>query len=175
MSNYRIIISYLPDKSAFRASVPELRGCEVEAPSRSEALARAEEEIEAQLGNIREQGGEVPEPIEAQSFDGCLSVNVTPELHRELAFLARVENVDLSLLLNELLLRAVQDRWSGRGAGRGRPRGPDMRGRGREPQGARYHEIMENQADFLEYVRRLETSGNPHGRPGQGGGRGGRR
>lgn len=173
MATYRMIISYLPEKEVYQARAPELVGAMVEAPTRAEAVAELEEEITAQVEVMKEQGNEPPAPLDATELDGKLSLEVTPELHRELLFLAAAENTELSLLVNDLLLRAVAHRW---GAGR-RPRksgGAQHQGnrdsgrnRPREGHGSRYHNIMENQAEFMEYVRSMDNGG---GRP-RGGGR----
>lgn len=163
MPNYRIIVSYSEEKKVFIARAPELEGCEAEAESRADALARLEEELAAQIDNIKEQGGELPAPIDLEEFDGQLSLKVTPELHRELVFQARVARVELAELLTEILTRGA----FGRGA-RPAPRRREG-GRRRDGQPDRYHDIMENRADFIEYVRRLEGGGG-----GGGGGRGGR-
>lgn len=167
MANYRFIISFDPEKKAFVARAPELVSCTAEAPTRAEALAALEEEVAAAVENITAQGERPPVPLEEQQLDGKLNVKVTPELHRELLFLAQAAEVELDLLLTELLTRSVGYRRGGGGRGRQRQ---DSRGRGqrRDPAGQRYHDIMENRADFIEYVRRLESGG------GGGGGRGGR-
>ncbi len=180
MPSYRIIISYLPEKEVYKASAPELNGCEVEAATRAEALTQLEEEMEAQVENIKEQGGKPPVPVEELELDGALSFEVTPELHRELLFLARAEKTELPVLLNDLLLRAVTRRWSRgkRGGGRGQQRGRQDGGRGRgrrqQGQGDRYHNIMEDRAEFIDYVRKMEGGGG-RSRGGRGSGRGGRR
>jgi predicted RNase H-like HicB family nuclease len=174
MPNYRIVVSYSEQKTAYIARAPELEGCEAEGETRAEALARLEEEITAQVDNIKEQGGEPPTPLDEQEFDGRLSLTVTGDLHRDLVFSARMQKVELEVLLTELLTRGLY----GRSPARGRPRqegreGREGRGRQREGQG-RYHEIMENRADFIEYVRRLEGGGGGGGRGGGRGRKGGR-
>jgi len=174
MKNYRFVISYSPEREVYLARSPELEQSEVEAPTRAEAVAKLEEEMEAQLENIKGQQLEPPPPVtEREELNGELTIKVSPQLHQELAFLAQYENVELPVLLTELLTRAVSHRWTG---GRGRGRGKrDQRDKGhrrnREGQGQRYHDIMENRADFIVYVRRQESGGQ--GRGGRGGGRGG--
>jgi len=169
MPNYRIIVSYSEEKKVFIARAPELEGCEAEAESRAEALARLEEEMAAQIDNIKEQGAELPAPIDLEEFDGQLSLKVTPELHRELVFQARVARVELAELLTEILTRGAFG-----GGWRPPPRRRQEGGRRRDGQPDRYHDIMENRADFIEYVRRLEGGGGGGGGGGRGG-RGGRR
>ncbi len=173
MNNYRIVISYSEAKQAFVADAPELEHCQAEGATRAEASAKLEEEIAAQVENIRAQGLDLPPPIDTRDFDGNLTLKVSPTLHRELVFMARAEGIELEPLLNELLTRSVSNRWSG-GRGRG-PREGGRPPRREEGQGSRYHNIMENRADFIEYVRGLETAGGGRqGGSGRGGGGGGR-
>jgi antitoxin HicB len=168
MNTYRIIVSYSEATKAFTARSPELEHCEAEGATRAEAIAKLEEELNAQLENMQAQGVELPRPVEEIPVDGELKVKVSAALHRELIFLARSEGIELDTLLVELLTRSVSQRWSGARGG-GRPRQEGGRGpRREEGQGSRYHNIMENRADFIEYVRGLET-----GQPGRGGGGGG--
>ncbi len=172
MQKYRILVRYSAEKDAHVATAPEIEGCEGEGAPRSEALENLERELSAQLENMKERGVEPPEPMEELDFDGKLSVTVTPALHRDLVFRARSSNVELEKLLVELLARGVAGRTSG---GRPRHQGEGRGGRRGGPQGQRYHDIMENKADFMEYVRSLENSGGGRGGGQRGGGGGGRR
>jgi len=170
MSNYRITVTYSEDKKTFVARVPELEGCEAEGETRIEAVTRVEEELTAQLDVIKEQGEEPPVPLDEQPFDGKLALSITPELHRDLVFMAQAARVELDVLITEILTRASSGGRGFRTTGGRRQEG----GRRREGQGQRYHEIMENRADFIEYVRRLESGPGQGGRGGGGRGRGGR-
>ena len=170
MSNYRILISYAADKELFVARAPELQNCRAESATRGEALDALEQELDAQIEVMKNQGVEPPRPLDEQEFDGKLNVEVSADLHRELAFSAKVNNVELEALLAEILAKNAFRRPGG-GGYRGRPRQQGGRGRPREGQGSRYHGIMENRADFIDYVRRLDTGGPPHGRGGRRGGK----
>ncbi len=167
MNDYRIIISRVEEKNVYVAKVPELVNCIAEGETRQEAIEKLEGEMTAQLENMKEQGIEPPEPLESQEFDGNLAVKVTPVLHKELAFMALASEVKMEVYLTELLTRGV----SGRRAYQSKPR-TASRGRRQEGQGKRYNAIMENRADFIEYVRGLDNDG-PRGGPG--GGRRGKR
>lgn len=172
MSNYRILISYSQDKQVYLARAPELRNCQAEAETRAEALSALEQEIEAQIEVMQQQGVTPPRPLDEQEFDGQLACTVSSDLQRELVFLARTNNLELNDLLPELLARAVNQRWGSRGGGAPRQgRAPrEGRGRGRDHGGQRYHDIMENRADFIEYVRRLDSNpGGPRGKGRRGG------
>ena len=203
MPNYRIIVQYDPSRSVFHARAPELSHIGGEGPTRGEALAQLEEEIAAQLANARESGGAVvpavdDAPPDDDAFSGDITTKVSRNLHRELAFQARAEGVELTALLAELLSQALEIRRQLRrrpaspasasapdesrsGPAPGNDRRPPYRGGGGANQGGRYHAIMEDRATFLEYVRGLE-SGNapPRNRgdrrrgPAGGGGGGGR-
>ena len=169
--NYRTIVTYSEAKQAFVAEAPELPSCEAEGATRADALRKLEEEMKAQLENMEAQGVELPKPIDELELDGNLAVKVTPGLHRELAFIAKADSVELDVLLTELLTRGAKERWGGY---RGGPRREGGRPR-REEGGARYHNIMDNRENFIEYVRSLDTPRGPGGGGGGGGRRGGRR
>lgn len=165
MNGWRIIITYSAEKEAFVARAPELRECETVAATRSEAITLLEGEIEDRVANMKAQGLDIPQPLDQQELDGKLEVEISPGLHRDLLFMAKSAEVELPVLLTEILTRAV----SYRGRPRGKQQRDGHRGR-REGQGQRYHDIMGNRADFIDYVRRLDQGGGQQG--GRGGGRG---
>lgn len=173
MEKYRIVVAPLMEGEGeeatlrYRASVTEVPGAEVVADTREEALSQLQEELEAQLANIEDQGGDIPEPLLDEDFDGLLALKVSPQLHRDLVTMAREAEVELETLLVELLTRAAS---GGRGArrGGGRQHGGGRRGRRGGQEGQRYHDIMEDRASFIQYVREQGGGG------GGGGGRGGR-
>jgi predicted RNase H-like HicB family nuclease len=199
MPNYRVLVTYDPERSVFLARAPELEHCSAEGATRTEALVKLEEEIEAQLRNVREQGGRPPSAVDEDGeLSGAIAVTVSRTLHRDLVWQARNEGIELGALVGEMLAAGLEVRRQ-----RGRrpamnaqpepraptgptgndaeqpPRRDDRRSFNREGagrgQGGRYHAIMEDRATFLEYVRGLESGG---GRgpgsfnPGGGGGRG---
>ncbi len=112
MSNYRVLVHYDPDRSVYIARAPELEHCSAEGATRAEALARVEEEMNAQLDVIREQGGTPPVAFEGNevAYSGELGVKVSRTLHRDLAWQARVEGVEMSQLLAEMLAGALDAR-----------------------------------------------------------------
>jgi antitoxin HicB len=190
MSNYRVFVHYDPERSVFVARAPELEHCSGEGPTRGEAIARVEEEIDAQVRNMREQGAPLPVAIDdGGDVSGEITARVTKSLHRELLFQARAEGVELPQLVGEMLAAALDARRARAGGQRRQPatqgaegdppqprrddRGPPQRqyGGGRPNDrggGGRYHAIMEDRATFLEYVRGLESG--QAGRAPQGGG-----
>jgi predicted RNase H-like HicB family nuclease len=168
MNNYRMIISYSTEKQLFVARAPELESCSAEAASRAEAIAKLEEEMGAQIENMKAQEIDLPLPIDEQELPESLTLKLSNSLHRDLLSMAKAEGVELESLLVELLARGVQ----GRGRGGFRPRTEGGPRRHQEGQGQRYHNIMENRADFIEYVRSLETGKAPGTSPRGGGSRG---
>jgi predicted RNase H-like HicB family nuclease len=196
MSNYRVLVTYDPDRSVFVARAPELEHCTAEGATRAEAVARVDEEIDAQLRNIREHGGRLPVAVDddGAGLSGELTAKVSRGLHRDLAWQARSEGVELGQLVGEMLAAALEARRQRGGrrpavanpqTGEPRPdRGPeDGRSGGQRPfrandrgGGGRYHAIMEDRATFLEYVRGLDSGGQrgpgPTGGPGRRRGRG---
>jgi predicted RNase H-like HicB family nuclease len=187
MSHYRVLVTYDPERSVFVARAPELEQCSAEGATRPEALTQLEEEIDAQVRNVREQGGRPPAAIDESSEDMALSGDVTAKvsrtLHKELLWQARNEGVELGQLVGEMLAAGLEARRQRRrggqspsaspGAGQGGPPeradadvgrpdrgGGNGPGRGREGgrgPGGRYHAIMEDRATFVEYVRGLES------------------
>ena len=190
---YRIVIAFDPDKEQYVARAPELPACQAEGDTPAAALEAVSEEITAQVENIRESGGRVPEPIDEVSLSGEVTLQISQSLHRELRWLSLLEEMDEAALAAEIFRDGLKHRLRTRprrlrpaggppseadaegqppadrppreeGRGRGR-------GRGRGARGSRYHQIMEDKASFLEYVRGLESGGGGGGRGGRGGGR----
>ena len=174
---YRVVVAAFGDggETHYLARVPELNGCEAEGATRAEALARLEEELDAQLGNIAASGNQVPPPVDTADFSGDLRVKVSPDLHRELVFWARDRGVALETALVEMLARGVAGRAPEGSRGPQRRASPYREGnRGRGAVGQRYHDIMENRADFIEYLRNMDrgATGGAGRRRGGGGRRG---
>jgi predicted RNase H-like HicB family nuclease len=195
--HYRILLSHDAARDVYLAHAPELGDCRAEGPTRAEAIAHVEEEITAQIDNLRDAGREAPRPLDQEPLSGELQAQISPTLRRELLWQAQVEGIDLGQLVGELLAAALERRQMARPprprtqpqAG-GQPRAerdgngqqpladgerrPPLRddrgGRLREGQGARYHGIMEDRANFIEYVRSLESGGGgpPRRRGGHG-------
>lgn len=195
MSNYRVVVQYDPERSVFTARAPELGPqCTGEGASRADAVAKVEEEINALVANTREQGQQPPAALDDDlaAFDGTVTAKVSRTLHRDLAFQARIEGVDLAQLVGELVAGALDQRRRERprrtsgnvqppaGGDEQPPRRDDRGprrgggfGGGRDRDG-RYQAIMEDKATFLEYVRGLESGGGQQRGGGYGGGGGGR-
>lgn len=195
--NYRVLLSYDSERKVFIARIPELPPCTGEGANRGEALANLERELDALLQNMTDGGGRVPPAIDEMPSSGEITIKVSRTLHRDLAFMAQVEDIELSQLASELLTSAVEHRQrSGRpqrrGPREGQPAGgssgpsddqpPRRDNRGGERgdndgnrwrgdrdrnTAARFHGLLEDRASFMEYVRGLESDGG-HGRGPRG-------
>lgn len=184
-SKYRVAVQYDPRRAAYIARAPELIGCEAEGPTRVDALANLEEELDAQVETMRDQGNPPPPAVDDWAAEseaeagadtgsepateplGTVTARVSASVHRELQYHARAEGVELDALVAELLVEALALRNARELRPRVRRRSHeerqdrDNRGnqRGREGRGARgsYSDIMDDKASFLEYVRGLDN------------------
>lgn len=186
--NYRVVLSFDAERKVFMARAPELEHCMAEGATRGEAVARLEQEIEALVANLKDHSKGPPPSVDETTWSGELVTQVSKTLHRDLVWLARQEGIEVNQLVSELLASGLEGRRQGRRPQRQHPDAQPQEGNfreGREPYdrsrqgyGSRYHGIMDNSANFIEYVRGLETergNGRPRGRdarpdrPGPGG------
>jgi predicted HicB family RNase H-like nuclease len=194
--NYRATVTFDPDRKVFLARAPELEHCTGEGASRAEAVAKLEEEIDAQLANMLSHGSTPPRAVDEETFTGEITAKVSKLLHRDLAYQARSEGIELDHLVGELLAAAMESRKQSRGVRSGNRQAQEHMphdnvgnrfdgggGGGRNRGfGGRGHNtaLLDDRANFIEYVRGLEQGGGAPGRHGGGGGgpggdRGGRR
>jgi predicted HicB family RNase H-like nuclease len=170
--SYRLVIVFDNEKKKFIARMPELPDLQVEGESRAEAVSRIEEALEEAFRKAASDGKEMPAPFDQTEFTGELTLKVTPTLHRDLAFLARQEGVDLNQLVSELLSAGVAGRAAPRTGGHRREErsrdGREGSDRRRSPRGQDYFNIMEDKASFIDYVRKLDSGGGPNRRGGRG-------
>lgn len=187
--NYRVVLSFDGERKLYSARIPELPQCSAEGATRGEAITRVEEELDAVLHGFTERGARPPSALDDtdRELSGELSVKVSTTLHRELLWQAHNEGVELSQLLAELLAAALEGRRHGRGGprrhgghnnhdnignsiGNENPRGRgEFSERGRGNHAARFHDMLEDRAAFVDYVRKLESDGGRprgDGRPG---------
>src|SRR5579871_4998156 len=113
--NYRVILTYDADRKMFVGRAPELEHCFGEGATRAEAIARVEEEIDAQLANMLSHGTQPPRSVDEEQFSGELAAKVSKTLHRDLAYQARSEGIELDHLVGELLAAAMEGRKATRG------------------------------------------------------------
>ena len=194
--NYRATVTFDSERKVFMARAPELEHCSGEGSTRAEAVAKLEEEIDAQLANMLSHGSTPPRAVDEETFTGEITAKVSKLLHRDLTYQARSEGIDLDHLVGELLAAAMESRKQHRGtrSGNSRPRedhaqhdnvgnrfdgGGGGRQRGFGGRGNNAH-LLDDRANFIEYVRGLEQGGQQgggsrfggHGGPGGGGGGG---
>src|SRR3954470_3309847 len=122
--NYRAILTFDSDRKVFIARAPELEHCSGEGATRPEAIAKLEEEIDAQLANMLSHGSTPPRAVDEETFSGEISAKVSKLLHRDLQYQARSEGIDLDQLLGEMLAAAMESRKQHRSvrSGNSRPR-----------------------------------------------------
>ena len=199
--SYRVTLSFDNERKVFIARAPELAHCHGEGATRAQAIAQLEEEIEAQVQNMRAHGSHPPVAVDEEAVSGELALKVSQTLHRQLLWQARAEGVELDHLAGEILAGALEARRAGPRAARAggnRPveavsdnvgNGPSApgqsgnanRGRGFNPRYTNNTNLLDDRANFIEYVRNLEHSGGTAAaRPadasrGPGGGAGRRR
>jgi predicted RNase H-like HicB family nuclease len=188
--NYRATVIFDSDRKVFMARAPELEHCSGEGATRAEALGKLEEEIDAQLANMLSHGSTPPRAVDEETFSGEIAAKVSKQLHRDLMYQARSEGIEIDQLVSELLAAAMESRKQHRSvrSGNSRPRedqqphdnvGNRFDGGGARPQrgfagrGNNAH-LLDDRANFIEYVRGLEQGGGQrHGGGGHGGGPGG--
>lgn len=183
--NYRILMSYDPERKVFTARAPELEHCSAEGATRSEAITRVEEEIDAQVRNMLASGSNPPSSVDEQVYSGEVALKLSRELHRDLVWQAHSEGVEVNQLASELFAAALEQRRQGRSPRSGNRQQGEQHFNGNHgggrPQGRfggqHYPGIMDDRANFIEYVRGLEQGGGHHQQqPGRGpGGGSGRR
>ena len=178
--SYRVLIRYDDDDDTFTAYVPELE-LAATADTRAEAVTLVEDAIEARVHKAAE-GDEMPPPVDAQTYEGELTLRLSQSLRRDLEYHANRSEMSVEKLANEVLARGIgfldgkvgarmraPEQEDDRGNRSGRPQG---RGRGRNRREG-YRPDMDDSANWMEYVRNLEKGGGGGG--GRGGGGRGRR
>jgi predicted RNase H-like HicB family nuclease len=185
--NYRVIVMFDGERKLFVARAPELEHCTAEGATRAEAIGKVEEEIDAQLANMLSHGSTPPRATDEEVFTGEVAGKISKTLHRDLTYTARSEGIEIDQLVGELLASALESRKHTQRGPRGGNRQPNESiphdnignrqdggnqqrsgggggfrgGRGYAPQ------ILDDRANFIEYVRGLENNG---GFPQRGGG-----
>jgi hypothetical protein len=187
---YRFHVHYVPETERFLALAPEL-GVEAEGETRAEALEKLEAEVDAEIERVAVEGGQLPKPADLAMEAGTLELELAAPLYRDLLTHATAQGLEPEALALQLLTRAL-GRLEGRGGPRrARVRGaeapaeaperasaeeeaPPKEGgkegggrrkknkRGRRREG--YRPDMEDQANFLAYIRDQERGGGGRGR-----------
>jgi predicted RNase H-like HicB family nuclease len=182
--NYRVIVMFDGERKLFVARAPELEHCTAEGATRAEAIGKVEEEIDAQLANMLSHGSTPPRATDEEVFTGEVTGHISKTLHWDLTYQARSEGIEIDHLVGELLAAALESRkHTHRGQRSGNRQQSEAQphdnignrhdgnqgqrrggfGRGYSPQ------ILDDRANFIEYVRGLENNG---GFQQRGGGQG---
>lgn len=173
---YRIQVAYDEEKQRFVARVPEL-DLETEGENRTAAIVRAEKSIEERVEQAAVSGEKLPPPSDTTPIVGPLTLNLIGPVRRELEWQAKQAGVAVEVLASQLLAQTLgissapppraraEEAPRERGPRDGNSRDDRPPPRGGQGRGRRegYRPEMDNQADFLAYVRDMEK------------GRGGRR
>src|SRR3954470_18890914 len=113
--NYRVNVTFDGERKLFLARAPELEHCTAEGANRAEAIAKLEEEIDAQLANMLSHGTQPPRSVDEETFSGEVSAKISKGLHKDIAYTARAEGVEVEHLVAELLAGAMESRKQSRG------------------------------------------------------------
>lgn len=177
---YRILVQYISESEAYQARSPEL-GVEAQGPTRAEAMAAVESAIEEMFEKAAVDGQKLPRPADLAEESVELTLPLSAPVWRDLEVHARAQGLEPDALALQLLARSLGQlegrpsrrprkeapaKASGEGASSEedapKPEKKESKGRRRGRSGRRgegYRPEMENQADFLAYVRDQERGG----------------
>lgn len=162
---YRIHVQFDPKSEGYAARVPEL-GLLVEGSSRAEALESAELEIETEIERRVTAGEELPAPVESTDEPLQLELQLSGLLSRELRFHAGQQKIGVDALAAQLIAIGLGALEGGGQTEDRAPRADDDRRQNNQRRGRRretYRPDMDNQANFLAYVREMEKGGRRGG------------
>lgn len=181
---YRVHVQYLVEEQSFVASAPEL-SIEHQAPTRAEAIAGLETAIESAMEQAAVSGDHFPRPIDLVTEGGQVQLDLAAPVWRDLVVHAAAQEMEPAELALQLLTRglAQMDGRRRRPPKKAEPKAEAAtaegetdedaqpaepkkdanrrRRRGRGGGGRRegYRPDMEDQANFLAYVRDQERGG----------------
>ncbi len=175
IEQYRVEVSFNAEKQAYVAKVPELPLMpEVTAETRAEAIAKLDEAIEIGAKLTIEQEGQLPTAIDTDdSFSGHIELDIGKSLHKDLAFKAKREGIDLDKLIISALSAFVNRGRPAAGLRKARDekRDENIDGNSRSYEGRRYYNpregsdayrtLMEDGASFREFLRQQERGARP--------------
>jgi len=170
---YRVTLTWDADVGRFVAAVPEL---EVEAAgaTRAEALESLESAVEVRVERAAVDGETLPPAVDAEPAPLDLRLKLAPGVARELRFRAHRAGMTVEALAQQIVAQSL---GPGAGARRSPPAPqpepaeptepteaptkasspPKRKGRRRRSEG--YRPDIDDQANFLAYVRDMEKGG----------------
>ena len=179
---YRVLIQYMPEDTVFEAQSPEL-DVRVRGDTRAEAIEKLEAEIEAVVQKAANEGERLRPPLDVATEASEITLALAGPIWKDLQYHAQAQNLEPEALAIQILSRGL-GHMDGRSRRRPRDRDtfaetgansendpqpentkPDRkeppknrRGRGRGRREG-YRPDMEDQANFLAYVRDQERGG----------------
>ncbi|MGM0595430.1 MAG: hypothetical protein ACQES9_00170 [Myxococcota bacterium] len=155
--HYRIVVNYNPEEEKYEGRVPELPECTVQGETWEEVIELLDKSTEEKIESLKHP----PTPIDENEWDGDFKIEMSKSLYRELAFLAKNDEVEPETLAKELIAEGLGRRYGGHRYYRrkNRNKSGNQRKRGRRKGNMsreKYHNIMENKSSFLDYVRKLD-------------------
>lgn len=173
---YRVVIRFDEENKQFVAEVPELPlMTAVTGESRADVMSKLDEAMEAAIKLTIEQNGSLPKAIdEDDSLNGELTISLGKTLHRELAFKAKKEGLDLDKAIIAALSAYAYNRRSYNNFHKNNDekRDENVDGNNKSYENRRYNGVpregsdayrtlMDDGASFREYLRQQERSARP--------------
>ncbi len=180
---YSLMVHFDKANGQYVASILEFPEISVSGPNKGNVLLELQDKLETQMIEVKRQGQNLPEPIQAKKYPEVLEVPVSQALFRKLDILSRQEKVALEKLVSEMIAGAVEKRFDGRRQTENRPQqnfsqnnnqprhnnqNRDQRhhhnrgqhhNQNRRPQQGYSQNAAGGQDNFMEYVRNLEKGG----------------
>lgn len=175
---YRVHIVYDGEQERFVARAYEL-DAQGTGETRAEAVAALESEMESKVEQAAVEAGSLPAPTDLSGQSSELTLRLSELVTRDLRHLARKARLSVDQLAVQLLSRAAavslgapqlpveaparaegaRDRERDSRPPAKENRGGGGRGRGRRGRQEGYRPDMDDQANFLAYVRDMEKGG----------------
>lgn len=106
---YKIVVNWSDEDDCYIANVPELQGCKTHGGTLEETMKNIQEVIEMFLEVLKEDGKPIPEPMAERKFSGKLVLRLNPEIHRDLAIMAKTEGKSLNKFIEKSLEGIVKE------------------------------------------------------------------
>lgn len=106
---YSIVVSWSEEDKGWGIKVPELPGCFSFAAKFNDVPRVTHRAIELWVAEAIRKGVDIPEPTSTREFSGKFVARLHPELHRDLAIMAKMKGQSLNRLVEELLSDSLKD------------------------------------------------------------------